>query len=415
VSDTLTQTPSSASPQWLVITKPFHQFVEGEDESAKQAAINKLFEGLVGSEHNDAAVEALSSSDFVPDNDILVLFSSKPTALVRRAISEMRKLAAPAPEAVASVPTMRQGVSLLPQVPNDESFLELLKTGGVFKFGEAEAVSAVRVLMVQGLNLNGVEQRVLGLIEARAEELDEAVPQIFYDLDKASRRKTYADVLSALDISSQVVTEARRRKALESLGGLFDDLANVHQVVDGWNQSWVETMSNPGLMMTQIANAFSGGGGAGAMPTMLEAPDPGPVLASAESFRGGLNRSFSGTRIPVVRALAAEALATVQFLEKPSVISATGAGSKEELYKKLGLQVGADMVRAERAAVQYLLALLHIEKVDPQQLPVYISSLAQLGKTLPWGLLQGAASGTAQKTSPHQVRSQRGGGSPLDR
>lgn len=394
----MAEAKEAANPKWVVITKPFHQFVEGDDEAAKQAALDKIFEGLVGSDHNEAAVEALSSPDFVPDDDILALFESNPKALVRRAIAKMRTFGVKESSDDGAV---RVG-TLLPEVPDDDNVLKLLRTGGLYKFGEADAVAAVRVLTAQGLDLDGVEKRVLQIVERRAEELEEAVPEIWYELDRSTRRKAYADVLSALDVSKGIMTVERRKQALEALRGIFFDLEQVNTAVQGWYEIYREDRND----IANLADAMRGG------ESTIDAPDVGPVLSSAESFRGRLNRRFSGVRIPVVRGIAAEIFGTVQFLDNPKLIAATGAGSKEELYRKLGLEVGNDLVRAEKSALTYLLALLKIEEVGEVTLPQFIVQLAKLGKTLPWGLLQGA-SGTSQGSEPHGVRSQRRGGSPL--
>ena len=192
-----------------------------------------------------------------------------------------------------------------------------------------------------------------------------------------------------MGMPGNLVSAARKKELLGRIGGIFQVLEGFQDRLALWQESWTARISNPGAMFAGLAAMMAGGGTNPATAGLMEAPDTAPVVDAASGVIDQLNGMFAGTGIPVARALAADAIATRRFLERPEIIAAVGAGSREEMLKTLGIAVSADLVRAERDVTQYLLSVMRLQKVATTQLPGYIVALQQLGAQLPWSTLTG--------------------------
>ena len=161
----------------------------------------------------------------------------------------------------------------------------------------------------------------------------------------------------------------------------------------GWQKNWMTRVANPANLLATLGAAMSGGAaGLPVMPGMGEAPDTSPIVDAASDVIDQLNRVFAGPGIPVARALAAEAIELGKLLEKPELMAAINVSTREEMLKKLGLAVTADVARTERVVTQYVLAVMELEKVQDTKLPMYIVALNQLGTNISWERLLGGNS-----------------------
>jgi len=278
--------------------------------------------------------------------------------------------------------------SLLPEVPDDESLLQALRVGGVAKVQPTDVVAALRVAFAQRLGVLQAEQRLLAAIEQRARGLDEPCPQVFYDLQRSRARREHASVLAALDIPGTFVTERRKQELLKRLSRLWDLLPGFQARLEQWQATWQQRVTNPGALLAGIAAMVHGGPDAAPALGMMEAPDSEGMVDAARGVIDAVNRVFAGPGIPVARALAADAVELRALLARPDLAEAVGAGSREELLKSLGLAVSADLVRAEKAVVQYVLGVLRLPDVDPPQRPMVLVALKELGATVRWELLR---------------------------
>lgn len=318
----------------------------------------------------------------------------------RQLVAQLQQdaVAANAAEAASSATTSSPGIGamLLPQVPEDEDFLKQLQIGGIAKMKPQDVMAAVRALIANQLGLFELDERLLAAIAAQAESNDETYPEIYYDLERARSKKAHADVLKALDVPGRFVTESRKRQFLDRIGNIWSVLGDFHTMLEGWQSNWQSRMSNPGAMMASMAAMMSGGGqAAAAAGGFMDAPDTAPIVDATSGVIDKLNKMFSGPGIPVARALAADALQLRSQLEKNELIAAVGATSREEMLRKLGIGVTADVIRAERSALQFVLGVLQLTEVPDNQLPMYIVALKELGSNIPWARLQ---SGDASET-----------------
>ena len=320
-----------------------------------------------------------------------------PKIQARKLTAELNKPAAapaPAPVAVTGVMT-----SVLPTVPDDGDFLKQLQVGGTLKMQPADVIAAVRVTFAQRYGLFDIDERIVSAMEQRAEEMEEPYPQVYYDIRKALSRKAHAEILQALEVPGTIVSDRNKKAFLGRLAGIWDVLADFQERIDGWQGAWQTKMSNPGVLFSGIAAMMSGGAAAGAASGLVDAPDTAPVLDAASSVIDNLNRMFAGAGIPVARALAADAVQLRQLFEKPEIVMATGAATREEMIKKLGLAVTADTVRSEKSVTQYVLSVLKLPECPVNQLPMYIVALKELGANIPWeSLRSGRADGGASRS-----------------
>ncbi len=355
----------------------------------------------VAAKAKDAGAETLADAALLTEADWVGF--GVPLVKARKLVAELTKsTTAPAPVPDASASAFN-AIAMLPQVPSDEAFLKLLQVGGTLKMEPTDVMSAVRVLFAQRFDLFGIEDKVLEAMETRAEQMEEPYPQVYYDVQKALSRKAHAEVLSALEVSSaRVFTERNKKAFLGRLSGIWDHLASFNERATAYQQTWMTKMANPGLMMAMLR-------GAGSIAGLDAAPDATPMLDAASGVIDNINKMFAGPGIPVARALAADAVQLRQLLERTDLIAATGATTRDEMLKKLGIAVTADASRTEHTITQYVLSVLNVPDVPTNQLPQYIAAVAELGANIPWDTLR-TSRAVNGGTSPRRTSDNRTGG-----
>lgn len=379
----VTGTPG-ANNAWAQFIAPFAGAIGRTPEDVTTA-----FEPLVG-EANEEAIELLRSEADTPFDMIRERFPGVAIAKLRKAVAT--HLRAPA-AAAASQPTMlATPFNILPEVPNDDSWLKMLQTGGVLKVGKQTVIAAVRSGLASRTNLFQLPDTLVRLMESNAESLDEPVGEEFFELRKLLTRRRYSDIFQALEgengVDGRFITQARKDRFVDRLDGeLWPALLDFQALIKGWVEGWQTQMANPAMMMTAIASAVSGGG-AGMPPGMMAPPPTDGLRDGAASVIDRINRVFAGVGAPIAAAMAYEAMKIREVLENPSLPALVGAQNREQMLKKCGAAVTADYVRLERGLTQYVLAVMDLPEVSGGQELAYISALYQLGIQIPWGNLQ---------------------------
>lgn len=313
----------------------------------------------------------------------------------------VRELSASAPAAGGAAATAAMIQAQLPAVPTDESLLKDLQIGGVLKVQETEIVAAMRALFADRFGLFDVDDRILDLIEARANEQDETLPPVYYDFQKALRRKAHADVLQALDIRGDFVTKKRKEEFLGKFRGVWAVLSDFQHVLDGWYDELMSTVGNPMNLLAAMAGGSTGIAGIG----LNQLPDTSPIRDAAVGVINMINKMFAGAGIPVARALGADAVQLTQMLSKTELIAAIGATNRDEMIRKLGLAVSPDMVRAETSAIRYVVGILRISTIGDDQLASYIVALKNMGATgIPFETLGAGRGNGSQNLTDSRIR-----------
>lgn len=344
---------------------------------------------------SEQAIEVLSNEEFTPFESLKTALAplSIPSAILRKSVSLLRKK-----EAVSEM--LLTGATILPSIPDDSSFLEALKVGGVLKVGITEIILAIKVVLAKKAGLYEIPSKLADNMEKFAETCEEPVGSDFIEVRNMVIERSYAEVMSVLGIKGQFVTEARRNAFFNKLNAsLWNEIKSFYDRLVGWNQTWITTSNNPNILINQLATLISRGT-AGVAPSVIQPPDTSVLKDSAESLITVMNRIFAGYGIPIARALAFEAHKIKTILENDKIPSMIGAPTRELMLKMLGSDVTNDYIRLERNMVQFVVAVMEYPKVGPQTELLYLSDLLKIGSAIDFNKLTG---GTTEGGSRHKA------------
>jgi hypothetical protein len=379
---------TSTPPAWQERVGAFATSVSKNPED-----ITAALETLVG-EPSDEAVSILSDPTSLADEDLknlLVLGELKiPLGVFNKHVSKLRGEAG---KAESSSGTSKNGVqlSILPTVPDEESFMQMLRTGGVLKVEKTEVLSAVKAAFAKRVGLYELPQLILEKMEAFALRQEEPSGEDFYEMQRLLTEKKYGDILTVLKVPGAYVNESRKKEFFAKVDQrLWPALSGFQTQLNAWQQAWMQGATGTGVMMMAMASKSNNALAAG----MMAPPDTSPLHTSAEEVVNEINRIFAGPGIPVARALAYDATRIMTILKKETLPAQIGAATKEQMLKDLGVNVGSDMIRIEQAVTRFTLAIMSLSKVVGDEEAMYLMALTQLGATIPWDNLGGKGIGT---------------------
>jgi hypothetical protein len=297
-----------------------------------------------------------------------------------------------APAPTASTVTTFSFDGVLPSVPSDESWIASLRAGGVIKVDKSSVLSAVRAALAHQVGLYEVPERLVAAMERFAEENQEPADPEYFKMRNALTRRSYGEIFEAIEgLDGRYVTDARKAKLFTRIDQhLWPAITTFNGQLQGWQQSWIQSASNPSIMLSVLAGAA---GGAGVMPPgMMQPPDTGMLRDASEEVANAVNKVFAGDGTPISAALAYEANSIKATLENSRLPALVGAANREQMLKQLGLAVSAAFPRIEINLTRYVLAILEIKNLPAGNEELqYFSALSMLGQQIPWDQL-GAAS-----------------------
>lgn len=355
---------------------------------------------------NDEQIGKLEADGVKSTDDIALLDANEiktstgcTTVVAKKVVAEVQKMKAAA-EPPPATTAAQASLDVLPTVPDDASWLDMLKIGGVAKVQVVDVIAAIRAAIASRVGLYELPDILVARMEEFAESQDEPVGENFFRLQKLVTSRSYADVLAAIGATGQFVNEKRKREMVRKLNELlWPSLQSFHGQLKGWAESWAQAGSNPAMILSVLAVGIGGGQGAVMPPGMLQPPDTAGLRDEAEGVINTINKIFGGLGIPVARAMGYDALRIREVLEDPALPAAVGATNKEQMLKMLNVAVGADYVRLERNIVRYALAIMELTKVTSGNSEYqYLGAMLQLGSAIPWdklggrGLKEGGAS-----------------------
>lgn len=371
-------------------TNPWNDRIAAFAGAVKKEAkdVSDALVPLVGEPGDDALV-ILGDPSALSDDDLaaaLVETGPKiPKGVFRKHLPALR---GPAPaQPVEATREREASLDILPSVPEDASFLELLKTGGVLKVEKTEVMSAIRAGIASWLGLYDLPDAIAQRMEQFATEQEEPVGQSYWKLHKLVTSRSYAEVLSILEVPGNFVSERRKKEFLSKLNGeLWTVLRGFHNQLVAWQDSWMKGAANPAMALSMLAFAQQGGGMM--PPGMMQPPETDPLRDEAESVINRINKVFAGVGIPIARALAYDAMRIKEVLEEPGLPVTIGATNKDQMLKSLNIAVGADYVRLERNITRYALAIMELPKVSAGKEEYgYLGAMLMLGSAIPWDKL----------------------------
>jgi hypothetical protein len=354
--------------------------------------INDALVAVVGKPSAEA-LAILSDEEAAPFEDLktaLTVELTIPSGVLKKNIGLLRGQKKTIPE--KSVAPTAVSLDVLPPLPDDESFLKALKTGGELKVNPTEVICAMRAAIANKLGLYDLPELIRDKMEEFAENSETPCGADFFTLRNLITKRSYADVLSVLNVEGSFVTVSRKNAFLAKLDSLlWTTLNDFYKQLFAWQQAWVQGSQNPAAMTTAMAaivSAFSSGGVATLPPGLMAPPDTSPVRDSAETVVNNINKIFAGIGIPIARALAYEALNIKTVLENASLPASLGAINKEQMLKMLKADISSDYVRLESNITRFMLSIMELSKITagPQE-QVYLGAMLQLGLSIQWDKL----------------------------
>ncbi|MFZ4648514.1 MAG: hypothetical protein ACOYMB_02625 [Patescibacteria group bacterium] len=348
--------------------------------------VEEITEALVNivGEPSDEAVLLLGDKNAVPDADLKEAFKglSIPSGKLN---AHLQKLRGDLKVEEVTEKKMSQIGNVLPVIPTNESFIEMLKVGGVLKVGETEVLSAIKAAIAKSFGLYEFPKLLSNKMEEFAEDQGEPCGEEFFTIQRILSERTYAEVLSVIKVKGSFISEARKKTFLLKLDTNFwPALSSFHEQLKAWYDNWVQGFSNPGVMVMAMAQGNLGG-----VSGLADPPDPSSVIAAAEEVVNVINKVFAGPGIPVARAMAYDATKIIDIINDPKILTQAGYSTKDQMLKGLGVSIGSEAVIMERSATQYALSIMSLPKVELEMQPVYLVAMLRLGNTIPWDKLGG--------------------------
>ena len=265
----LTKTAPAAEPTAAASTP-------NPDLDAVRAKLGEYGADMAAIEHiiNDLGVESIDDLSALEVSDLTA--AGIKLVKARKLITEFSTPAQAAPvQAVTAAESraMAQGQleTLLPPVPNDDSWLNALKSGGILKVDDSSYIAAIRAAMAERAGLYNVPAALAEAMERYADETEEQVDPTFFALRKSLTRRNYADIFAAIDgLDGSFITESRRKEFLTRIRtALWPAITDSFRALDSWYQTWRASFSDPSMIIA----AIGGGLGAGAGMGMVTPPD----------------------------------------------------------------------------------------------------------------------------------------------
>lgn len=308
----------------------------------------------------------------------------------RKMLSDL-KTAKKATEPATATPTMAfaPDYSILPTVPSDESLLKSLRTGGVLKVDDSAYNSALRVFLADRCGLFRIPEMLAAEMEKFADENEEPVTPLFFKLKKQITRREYGDLFAAIDgLDGAFATKKRREEFLHRMRNeMCPAIREAYQVLDAWYQSFMATSSNPGAMMTAIYGLMNGTGTALASANV---PPVDGVRDAADTLKDAINHVFRGTGVPVASAMAYDAMEISKTLENGELPAMLGVANREQMLKKLGVNITPNYARLEHNLVRFVLSYIKYSDDGTDNDVAYLTALWTLGNQINWTDLVGA-------------------------
>mgnify|MGYP001616083657 CR=1 FL=1 len=336
-------------------------------------------------EPTEEALQLLSNSTVVPDNDIKEALKGLniPSGKFNMNLVKLRGENQKDDESTGST---KSQLSILPNAPDEESFLTMLRTGGVLKVDKTAVISAVKAAFAKIVGLYNLPKMMMEKMEEFSVKQEEPSSEDFYEMERLLNEKKYGDILSVLKVSGTHVNEARKKDFFSKVQAkLWPVLFSFNKQLSAWREEWMKGAGNPAMMIMALTANQKGG----AVPQgLMDPPDTTPVHTAAEDVVNEINRIFAGPAIPVARALAYDATRIMTILKKDKLPMQMGYANKDQMLKDLSINVGSDIIRLEQAVTRYTLAVMSLSEITPDDEVLYLSALIQLGSSIPWEKFQ---------------------------
>ncbi len=299
----------------------------------------------------------------------------------RKIVKALKPEATPEPKPVPATNVMTLD-GILPTVPSDEAWLSALKSGGVIKVDDATYIAAIRAALADKTDMYNIPKRLVEEMEKFANENEDPVDAEFYKLMKQLTRRSYAEIFAAIDgVDGSFVSEKRKAELIKKINAnLWPALGNAYNQLVAWREAWIKGIG-PEFMMYAMS-------GQQLPPGMGAVPDAGALRDAADDVRNAINRSLSGVGPVIASAMSYDFCQIKKTLEDSSLPAKIGAANRDQMFKKLGLNVESSMIRNESNIVRFVLSFVHAdETLSGEAESRYFGSLFMLGSQINWAQL----------------------------
>lgn len=292
----------------------------------------------------------------------------------------------------AATPIMSSDYNMiLPSPSTDESFLKALKAGGVLKVDDSSYEAALRVFLADRCGLYAVPDKLSTAMLNYADESDEPVGSTFFALVDSITRRNYGDLFSAIPgLTGTFVSKKRRDEFVRRISNeMCPAIREAYVALDAWYKSMLAASSNPAALVQAISGMVSGAGvGFGA-----SLPPTDAVHDAADTLKDAINHVFRGTAAPVGAAMAKDAMEIASVLSDSTLPSMVGAPNREQMLKKLGVNITPNYARLEQNLVRFVLSYIKFDEAGAGNEAAYLTALWTLGNQINWTDLIGSVDG----------------------
>lgn len=302
----------------------------------------------------------------------------------RKMMADSMKAAPKAePAPVAAAPMMSADWNMiLPSPTTNESFLKALKAGGVLKIDDATYEAALRVFLADRCGLYVVPEKLASEMERFADESDEPVTNTFFKLKNSITRRNYSDLFAAIEgLDGSFASKKRRDEFIRRIRSeMCPAIREAYAALDGWYKSMLAASSNPAALLQAISGMMSGAGlGLGA-----SVPPTDAVHDASDTLKDAINHVFRGTAAPVGAAMASDAMEISSILSDPTLPAMVGAVNREQMLKKLGINITPNYARLEQNLVRFVLSYIKFDEAGGGNEAAYLTALWTLGNQISW-------------------------------
>lgn len=337
----------------------------------------------------DLGVESVGDLTLVIESD-LIKAGVKPIQ-ARKLLASIAPITTPATTVTeVSNFTATSFEGILPSVPDDGSWIEAIKTGGMLKVDQSSVISAVRAALAYKVGLFDVPAKIVTAMEDFAEKNEEPVDPLYFSIKKQLTRHNYAEIFAAIDgLDGNYVTDKAKRKFFDRMdSAFFPAILVFYGQLKAWQEAYMQGAANPALLMA----AFNGRGAA-ISQSMMQIPDTGALRDQGDAVADAINKAFAGIGVPITAALAYDAVQIKKTLSDPRLPAFVGAANRDQMLRQLGVAVSSTYPRLETNLTKFVLATIQAkdQSAGDEELQ-YFGSLSMLGSQIPWDQL-GASSG----------------------
>ncbi|MAG11657.1 MAG: hypothetical protein CMI52_02515 [Parcubacteria group bacterium] len=380
--------------------------------------VTPVLVGLAG-EPGDDALETLASSEYVSDENVktalgqidLNVGENLPIGVFKKNLAALRAACAPAAPVAENEPDRAGRARILPTLPGDTpSLLGALRTGGVLKVDDVAVASGVRGSL---FNLKGgfeIGGKILALMKKQADKAQAPYTNQYRKMRKKIKRidgrRTWAEVLSAVGLESDDVTQADRREFLERFETIFwPGVLQFSGVLDAWRSEYDADLGN-------VANLVRGMSGRN---VNADAPDSTLVRGAADALNDAANKTYAGSGCEASRTLVFDAVELTEVASDPAVYALCGYLEAEQfMLEGLGISVSGFDESYEVMLAEYIYGILKLREI-PQSSGEevdYLYELSRYGKKVKSSPVFGTIPGVGGSGTPGFI-GRTGGTGPL--